>query len=204
MRVLLAILLGFMATAAHAQPIPISGHGPTAHAQREARTYLASCEALAREHPDRLASCRDAQAMFERLYVRAMAGDLAGQRQVAGEMGAQEPLVAQRNLLQGCAWRMVIVAMHGARADTLDQRMMQATCGQLSPADVERARARASAIGHTILQSPARPLPEPVIVALPPECLDSTARPMTGQLNDLPDPRQKPECRAALARQGRR
>lgn len=207
MRVLLAILLGFMATAAEAQQPPLSAHAPTASAQREARGYLASCEQIAANDRSRLESCRKVQAMFERYYVRAMAGDVEAQRQVASELAAREPLVAQRNLMQGCAWHMVIVAMPSASGRVQDQRPMQAACGQLSAADVERARARASVIGHTILQSPARPLPEPVETRappLPPECLDSTARPMTGQLNDIPDPRQKPECRAALARQGRR
>ena len=206
MRVLLAILLGFMATAAQAQQPPLSAHEPTGRAQLEARGYLASCERLAGGDAGRLASCREVQAMFERFYVRAMAGDVEAQRQVAGELSAREPLVAERHLVQGCAWHMVIVAMARTRGLAQDDRPMQAACGQLPAGDVERARARASAIGREILRAPARPLPEPASAQapLPPECLDSTARPMTGQLNDIPDPRQKPECRAALARQGRR
>jgi hypothetical protein len=204
MRWLVAAMLCFIATTAQAQQPAISQHAPTAQAQRDARSYLASCEVLTRGQPDHLASCRDAQALFERFYVRAMAGDVAAQRQVAGELAAREPLVAQQNLLQGCAWHMVIVAMPSAQGQSADQRPMQAACGQLTPADVERARARASVIGHAILKTPARPLPEQASAPMPSECLDGAARPMTGQLNEIPDPRQKPECRAALARQGRR
>lgn len=186
------------------QPLPLSTHAQTAKAQREVRSYFVACEVATRADPDDLESCRSLQQNFERIYVRAKSGDADSIRRIALNLADDNPLIIAPNLLQGCAWSMVLYVLPGSGGQASDERMMQRICGRLDPANVERARSRASTIGHEILGSPARPLPEQASNAppTPSECLDGTAQ----RLEDYgkpspPHPKDSAACKAALARQ---
>jgi hypothetical protein len=129
----------------------------TTRALTEAYGYLIPCQGPPEAYGP--IDCRTWQRLFMRNYQAAMAGDLEGQRAVAGTLAAGGRAVAT-NPLQACAWRSVALLSGHPRVGTEDARARDAACDPLTASEREAAAARARAILERIRTEPAR-MPPP-------------------------------------------
>ena len=130
--------------------------------------------------------CERNRATFRREYPLAMRGDYQSQRNVAfflaGRMRDLDRSPVTPNLLQGCAWRMVILASGHRQTNDLDVSAMRIDCNK-PEVDQTAAQARAARLMEEIkaaARRPAPPEPRPAKATRgkAPE-LDGTATPLT-------------------------
>lgn len=155
---LAAVLLALVAAPAFAQG------DATARVRREAENHLRPCVATETEARRR---CELNRQEFVRDYLRARAGELQGQRNVAYQLagpageaairGHQEGIVADP--MQACAWRIVVMSTGHAEANQNDEAKERLDCGRLSEAQRAAARIRASELHVQIATDPVRKPP---------------------------------------------
>lgn len=102
--------------------------------------------------PDDDGSCKASRAQLAGNWETAWKGDYQGQRNVAFtfSQGHNEPTFAVRRPIQGCAWRMVIMASGSAKVDESDRANYQLDCGRLDGRDREEAERVAELIARRI------------------------------------------------------
>lgn len=92
--------------------------------------------------------CRGSQAQLKRNWPEALRGDYQGQRNVAytfstGDIAVQRPV-------QGCAWRMIIMASASPELDDTDMNNFQLYCGRLSADNLQEALLVADQISERV------------------------------------------------------
>ncbi|NIX75374.1 hypothetical protein [Microvirga terricola] len=124
-------------------------------------------------------ACETDAKQFTKWYAAALKRDYTSQRNVAFTFSSGRSAAVVRDLVQGCAWRMVIIASGSPEVDGGDQMNLQTECGRLSAVEMARAKARATAITKTIAAGgePAKPAAagKP---KKPTQELDGTAEPL--------------------------
>lgn len=194
MKVTMVLLAALTFTPASAQTLqrmrPPTG-GTALAVYREAQSYTRPCAA-----PDAEAQrmCEFNQESFLRDYLRARAGDYQGQRNVAyalsdpgGPANREENAGVAPNLLQACAWRIVIMTAGHAEVGLGDDANARTACGKLGASGVPAATARAQELHRLIATDPVRGAPPrsmPMTTERRPQRrasqpLDGTARPLT-------------------------
>jgi hypothetical protein len=139
----------------------------------EAEQFLNIC-ALQQDRAD----CEKNSQEFTKWYGAALKGDYTSQRNVAYSFANGHTHALQRDFVQGCAWRLVIIASGSAKVDSGDAGNMQVDCGRLSAPELARAKARAMGIGRTIAAD-GEPRPAPAARGNKPvKELDATAYPL--------------------------
>lgn len=83
-------------------------------------------------------------------WAKALTGDYGAQRNIAFGFSAGNHV--SRNPVQGCAWRMIILAADTASVDQSDPGNYALECGRLSPAQLAKARATAILIAKRVYQ----------------------------------------------------
>lgn len=121
---------------------PASPKGDAA-ASKEAESFVYDCS------PSDPKECARDRANFIRDYLRAMAGNYQGQRNVAFMLSTGDAPVV-KNRIQGCAWRFVIVQSGHADADASDAMNLKTDCGRLNNAERATAAARTAEIMRQI------------------------------------------------------
>ncbi|MBX6722718.1 MAG: hypothetical protein IRY92_05730 [Dactylosporangium sp.] len=155
-----------------------------ARAVREAEAYLTTCTAAA---PAVREECETNRRLFVDAYVKAKAGDYQGQRNAAWFLHRGDSPPMQRNPIQACAWRLVIVSAGHAQAGPGDTGNVRIECGRLSEAERAAAQARATQLLRQIATSWARMPAAAQRPSRPPCEANSTASPLT--LEPPPPPR---------------
>ena len=108
--------------------------------------------------PDVGRACEADQTFTKRDWPKALAGDYQAQRNVSYMFTAGRPWVVERPV-QGCAWRMVIMATRPAGSTMADAGMYRIQCGRLSERDLAEAKRVANAIHRQIHGSDLPELP---------------------------------------------
>jgi hypothetical protein len=97
--------------------------------------------------------CQENQAMFLKAWAKAWRGDYQGQRNVAfcqaGKCGAG----IAPNRVQGCAWRIVILASGSTEVGDADVQNMKLECGKLDQVGRAAADAQAREIARKLAAS---------------------------------------------------
>lgn len=137
----------------------------TPQVRAEAQGYLQICMP---GPEDVEAACHRARDEFVADYLRAFAGELAGQRNVGFVLaggprllvpgGPSRPFPVAQNNVQACAWRMVVSSSGRAGVTDADAAHQRAVCGRLDAPGIAAAQARARQIGGQIN---ANPVPNP-------------------------------------------
>lgn len=96
------------------------------------------------------AVCEADAKQFSNMYTAALKRDYTSQRNVAYIFSYGRSEAVQKNPVQGCAWRLAIIASGSPKVDGGDRMNLDVECGRLSATELAAAKARASAIGRTI------------------------------------------------------
>lgn len=107
---------------------------------------------------DLMGACASDTAGAESEFAKAMAGDYQAQRNVSYAHTAGQPWNIQQPV-QGCAWRMVIMATRPAGSTMDDAGMYRSQCGALSAEDRAAAREVAQLIHRQVKGSDLPTLP---------------------------------------------
>lgn len=106
------------------------------------------------------AECEADRRLAERDWPKALEGDYQAQRNVSYMFTTRRSWIVTRPV-QGCAWRMVIMATRPTDAVFDDAGMYRIQCGALSERDLRQARAVANLIHRRIHGADLPPLPAP-------------------------------------------
>lgn len=138
---------------------PLIPKGPDKSFMEEAQEYLKACF----KSGDELRDCFDEQARFEQEYTNAYAGDFLAQSNIATDMSQHVSDGIQQNLIQACAWRLVIMSSGSNYLSDLDGDTTIMICrrtGKISDAGIV---ARAHAIQKVIASHRAKLVRVPAI-----------------------------------------
>lgn len=158
-----------------ATPVQAQPNDTTSRVRREAEGYLGVCLAQAAAA---VQECESFRAGFISDYLRARAGDYRGQRNVAYMLKGQERGVTQ-NVIQSCAWRLVIMSTGHAQVGQGDEANMRIDCATLNEGGRQAAIARADALLRQIVADPVRSPPARAAAQPPPGPLRGDAQPLT-------------------------
>lgn len=123
------------------------------------------------------AACDADAKQFARMYTAALKRDYTSQRNVAYIFSYGRSEAVQKDPVQGCAWRLVIIASGSPKVDGGDRMNLDTECGRLSATELASAKARALAIGRTIAAGGEKPTPA-AKGKKPAKELDSEAEPL--------------------------
>jgi hypothetical protein len=134
---------------------------PTERVRREAESFTRACVSPVLEARQR---CELDRAEFVLDYLRARAGEYLAQRNVASHFARgnrSDGTTASAggvipDLVQACAWRLVIIEAEHLQATPADEASERRDCNRLEGPDHEVAQLRAAELNVLIATSPVR------------------------------------------------